>query len=180
LSPSRIKGIRNRGRNVRRNAIMDPLQIYILTLILGLILVGLELFVPGGVLGVIGGIFLIAAVMLGFQVFGPQGGIIHVIAMVIGVIVYTIVLLKYLPTSIIGRRFTLSRDLKQASAADPALKQLMDQTGTAHTDLRPGGIATIGTERVDVIADGGWISKDAKIRVIDVEGNRVVVQEIAS
>lgn len=176
----RIKGIRNLDPNERPESIMDLLQIYILALILGLILVGLELFVPGGILGVIGGALLIVAVILGFQVFGAQGGVIQAIAMLIGLVGYTIILLKYLPTSPIGRRFTLSKNLKESSAADPTLKQLMNQQGTAQTDLRPGGIATIGTERVDVMADGGWISKDAKVRVIEVEGNRVVVQEIAS
>jgi membrane-bound serine protease (ClpP class) len=56
---------------------------------------------------------------------------------------------------------------------------LVGQTGTAHTDLRPSGIATIGTRRVDVVTDGQWISSGAPVKVLEVEGNRVVVRKIA-
>ena len=157
---------------------METLHYYTLAMSLGLILVGLELFVPGGILGVTGAILLLAALVLGFEVFGSQGGMFHAMGMMVGVIVYAIILLKYLPHSPIGRRFTLARDLKTSSAADPSLEQLINQHGTAQTDLRPGGIATIGTARVDVIADGSWISKGAKVRVAQLEGNRVIVQEI--
>jgi len=42
---------------------MDPnLQWYIILVVAGLFLIGAEIFVPGGVLGVIGGLFLFAAV----------------------------------------------------------------------------------------------------------------------
>ena len=48
----------------------------------------------------------------------------------------------------------------------------------AYTNLRPSGKATIGDERVDVVTEGTMIDKDTPIRVIAVEGKRVVVREI--
>ena len=160
---------------------MHLIQWYILMVVLGLILFGLELFVPGGVLGVIGGILLFVALVLGFSpdVFGLQGGFISAIGLVLGLTVYSLLLLRYLPHSPLGRLFTLRSDMKDSSAAEPGLSELQGLEGTAETDLRPGGIALLGQRRVDVVADGDWVAKGTKVKVVEVEGNRVVVAELA-
>jgi membrane-bound serine protease (ClpP class) len=159
---------------------MDPLQWYILLVALGFFLFGLELFVPGGILGVIGGILLFIALVMGFSVFGAQGGFTSAGALVLGVTVFSFLLLQYLPKSPIGRLFTLKSDLKNASAAEPGLNELMGRRGSAETDLRPSGIVLFDQQRTDVVADGDWISRGAAVKVIEVEGNRVVVSEITS
>ena len=55
---------------------------------------------------------------------------------------------------------------------------MINQTGSAYTVLRPSGKATIGDQRVDVVTEGAMIDKGTPIRVVTVEGNRVVVREI--
>jgi membrane-bound serine protease (ClpP class) len=57
------------------------------------------------------------------------------------------------------------------------LSQLLNQTGSAYTDLRPSGKAVIGDDRVDVVTEGAFIEKDHPVRVVAVEGKRVVVRE---
>ena len=52
---------------------------------------------------------------------------------------------------------------------------LMGKTGTSVTVLRPSGIALIGGERVDVVTHGEFIDKDAPLRVVEIEGGRIVV-----
>lgn len=47
--------------------------------------------------------------------------------------------------------------------------------GTALTDLRPGGTGHFGGRRVDVYAEGEFIPRGAKIRVVRVEGYSVMV-----
>jgi membrane-bound serine protease (ClpP class) len=58
------------------------------------------------------------------------------------------------------------------------LSGLINQTGSAYTNLRPSGTAVIGNQRVDVVTEGAMIDKDTAVRVVAVEGNRVVVREI--
>ena len=41
--------------------------------------------------------------------------------------------------------------------------------------LRPSGLATIDDERIDVVTEGEVIQKDQPIKVIEIEGNRIVV-----
>jgi membrane-bound serine protease (ClpP class) len=50
-------------------------------------------------------------------------------------------------------------------------------TGTVTAMLRPVGRAMIGDKLVDVVSDGQWIEPDKTIRVVSVQGNRIVVEE---
>ena len=161
---------------------MEPLPLFILCLLLGLLLFGLELFVPGGILGTIGGIFLLSAIVLGFSpdIFGPQGGILSAALILIGICVYIGLIFRFLPHSPIGRAFTLSKDMKGIRSTKISENDLLGQTGTAHTDLRPSGIAIIDGRRVDVIAEGNWIHSGAHVIVLEAKGNRVVVREAQS
>lgn len=61
--------------------------LYLFLLVLGLILFGLEIFVPGGILGAIGGVLLIGAMIAGFspEVFGSNGGMLSAILILVGV-----------------------------------------------------------------------------------------------
>jgi len=158
---------------------MEPLTLFALLLILGLLLFGLELFVPGGILGAIGGMLLLSAIVIGFSpsVFGVRGGILSAVLILIGVCVYIGLVFYFLPRSPIGRAFTLSTDLKGISSSQISENDLLGQIGTAHTDLRPSGIAIIRGRRVDVMAEGNWIHSGAQVMVLEAKGNRVVVRE---
>jgi membrane-bound ClpP family serine protease len=52
---------------------------------------------------------------------------------------------------------------------------LVGRTGTAATVLRPTGTMAIEGERVDVVTEGEYLEEGAAIRVLYVQGNRVVV-----
>jgi membrane-bound serine protease (ClpP class) len=58
--------------------------------------------------------------------------------------------------------------------------ELLEKTGTALTPLRPAGTAVIDGKRVDVVTEGQMIERGTPVRVIAVEGMRVVVREFNS
>ncbi len=45
------------------------------------------------------------------------------------------------------------------------------------TGLHPIGVAEFDGQRIDVVSPGGWIDPGRKVRVIEVHGNRIVVDE---
>jgi membrane-bound serine protease (ClpP class) len=51
-------------------------------------------------------------------------------------------------------------------------------TGQTTTQLRPGGRAMIGDAEIDVETLGSWVDVGAPVRVIEVAGNRIVVEKI--
>lgn len=56
---------------------------------------------------------------------------------------------------------------------------LQGERGTTLTILRPSGKAQFGDRLVDVISDGPYIESGKHVQVIEVNGNRVVVREVA-
>jgi membrane-bound serine protease (ClpP class) len=52
---------------------------------------------------------------------------------------------------------------------------LIGKNGVATTTLRPAGKAKIEGKLVDVVTQGDFIEKGAQIRVLRLEGNRIVV-----
>ena len=67
-----------------------------------------------------------------------------------------------------------------ASAVSVGREALVGREGVALTTLRPSGAALIDDERVDVTADGEFIEKGTRIRVIEAEGPRIVVEVLHS
>jgi membrane-bound serine protease (ClpP class) len=153
-------------------------QLYITLVAAGLFLLGAEIFLPGGIIGVIGGLALLGAVIVGFLAFGMQGGLLSGIVIVLLSAVAIVVWAKLFPRTGVGRSLTLSQNGKLFKA--PAdLKELVGKEGTALTILRPSGMARIDGQRVDVVADGSHIAEGRTVKVTGVEGMRVVVREAA-
>jgi membrane-bound ClpP family serine protease len=91
--------------------------------------------------------------------------------LVIGVICW----LKFFPESRIAGRFISRRTVGELGVAKP---ELLHRTGVAITLLRPSGTAFINGKRVDVVTEGALIDQGASIKVVAVEGMRVVVREV--
>ena len=75
----------------------------------------------------------------------------------------------------LGRRLMLSHDAHEWKSSDVARQGLEGKEGVAHSTLRPAGTALIDGVRVDVVSRGEMIAVRTRIKVIAVEGNRVVV-----
>ncbi len=58
------------------------------------------------------------------------------------------------------------------------LEEMIGKEGIADTDLRPSGWIIIGDERIFVVTEGSFIEKDDKVKILSVDGNRVVVRKI--
>ena len=151
-------------------------QVFVITLIVGLILFGAEIFVPGGILGTLGAIALVAAIIAGFFAFPGYGGYVALgIIFLLGIAI--VLWIKLFPKSRIGKQMTVTKDLGSASAAEDGLNDLLGKSGTTSSDLRPSGFAMFDGRRVDVVTEGEMIDKGVSIKVVEVEGNRVVVAE---
>jgi membrane-bound serine protease (ClpP class) len=89
----------------------------------------------------------------------------------------------------IGKKLPKSRlldkiSLKNRSTVDKGYSSQSDKSGYLYqrgrtiTILRPAGTIRIGKERVDAVSNGAFIDRDVDVRVIKVEGTRVVVEPV--
>ena len=153
----------------------------------GLALLGVEIFVvPGfGVFGILGiggilaGIYLSLVGTLSTAVDYSQAALI-LSASVLIVLVSAWALARTLPknTRLVRSGIMLGedtgRDIGYISAA--VRSELVGTRGVALTDLRPAGVARFGDERVDVVAEEGWLASGTPIEVVRAEGYRHVVR----
>jgi membrane-bound serine protease (ClpP class) len=58
------------------------------------------------------------------------------------------------------------------------LNELLGKEGITLTVLRPAGTAEIEGNKIDVIAESEFLEKGIKIKVIKVDGIKVVVRQI--
>ncbi|MEO5802108.1 MAG: NfeD family protein [Verrucomicrobiota bacterium] len=151
------------------------MELVLTLIIVGAILLILETVLPGLVAGIIGFCCLIAAVYFAYTRLGAETGHWVFMGVAIMLVVGTICWLKYFPNSRFARPFVSKSAIGNIGAERP---DLLNQTGTAFTSLRPSGTALIDDKRVDVVTEGALIEKGTPIKVVAIEGLRVVVRAI--
>ncbi|OHB50649.1 MAG: hypothetical protein A2Y10_02180 [Planctomycetes bacterium GWF2_41_51] len=172
---------------------------------IGIILLSIEIFViPGfGVTGVVGIAFILVSI---FAILVPNrpdelpwpkydfddvqwrilsNGAWAFSIGFLGFVVLAYMLSKYLPKSgpLAGLVLEpaagggrIEADISAPPETEREIK--VGDEGIAVTILRPAGRARIGDSIVDVVAEGDYIQREQKVKIINIEGNRVVVRQI--
>jgi membrane-bound ClpP family serine protease len=169
----------------------------VLLFLLGLVMIGIEVFIlPGfGVTGISGILLVLAGLGLATVDRMPQtsqewvsfGQTLTTFGF--GLIVATaaaFTVARYLPNIPYANRLVLAppgekegvEDASAASGVGENLVALLGAVGTAATVLRPAGMARFGDAYVDVVTEGGFVPAGARVQVIEIEGTRVVVKEV--
>lgn len=150
----------------------------IVLLILGIGLIIAEFFVTGGILGLLGVGSIIGSLFLSGYDIGHMSlsiAIAFVVAVVAAVVLFRSIGLE----KGIFRRIVLqdrtSTELGYVSSV--SRMELMGLEGITVTPLRPAGTALLDGERIDVVSEGGFIEENKRVKVVNVEGMRVVVRE---
>ena len=154
------------------------MQLFIMLLIAGLMLIGAEVFIPGGVLGVAGAIALIVAAGIGFTIFPAGTAVVIAISMIVLVGAVIALWIKLFPHTGIGRQMTAMRDLKDAKGTEDNLADLVGKTGVTRSALRPAGFIEVENRRIDVVTQGEMIDSNTSVRITAVAGNRVIVETL--
>ena len=149
-------------------------------IVIGFILILIEIFlVPGfNIFGIFGLLMVALGIVFAYTKLSlATANFIMVLSLVAALI-----LVRFVVKSKTWRRIVLNdkqEKLKGFHASTADLAKLIGKRGNAYTPLRPAGIALIEDQKIDVMTEGDFIEKDSKVEVILVEGNRVVVREIA-
>lgn len=152
------------------------MTIAILLLALGLVLIVLELLFPTlGALGITAALCIIGAVAVAFA-HETRAGVWMLVASALSVPTAILVGLKLMTKSPARKVLvTPGYTFQDGAAVDVRDRSLAGKEGLAENLLRPSGTAMIDGRRVDVVTRGEPIEAGAKVKVLEVEGNRVVV-----
>lgn len=153
---------------------MDSLLIPIILFAIGALLIALEVFLPGGVLGAMGALAIVAGVVLCFF-FSVTAGVIAMIALVV---LGPAVGWAWVTNA---HRLPGSRSLFLSGTADPLPATPVNalrpgQIGVAISELRPGGTCEFDGERLEARSEEGIIPAGASVRVVAFEDGIATVR----
>ncbi|MEM6912064.1 MAG: NfeD family protein [Verrucomicrobiota bacterium] len=142
-------------------------MIFIIVLILlGLLLLGAEVILPGGIAGILGGICILVGM---FQIYAlPDLGFgwkVVLTALVLAAVMATLALgLKVFPKTPFAKWLTLQSTV--AKVDQKKAHALAGASGNAVTDLRPDGRARLNGRLVDVHSVAGFVAAETEVKVV--------------
>lgn len=153
----------------------------------GVVLILIEIFlIPGfGVVGALGGLTIMGGL---FMMLLPEhslpsdisaaswGFTIAVIGGLIGLYLMARVLVK----TEFWKKITLPLTEKSSEGYSTSigLEALVGKMGVAASDLRPSGWAVVGADKLFVVTEGEFVENGDDVKVLSVDGNRVVVRKV--
>lgn len=153
------------------------MTLIILLFTIGLILLAAEVLVPGGILGITGGVALFAGCVVSFIRLGASGGLIAVVIAMLAAFVVFYIQFKILPKTRIGKRFFLKREITATSTAlQDSARDLIGKAALSATVLSPSGYVTIDGKRYEAVSQSGQISPGTELEVIDANHFQLTVK----
>ena len=150
----------------------------IILFVFGVGLIIAEAFLPGGVAGLLGAAAVIGSIIM-------AGGNIAYYATAVVIALFLTSIFIIIMVKVFGKRMnffkrfilTDATDTESGYVSNVNRTELLNQEGITLTALRPAGTVKIGDEHLDVVAESGFVEKDVTVKVIKVEGSRIVVRE---
>ena len=167
---------------------MDPIMDYIMgwsapaliCLVLGLILMVCEMFTPGmGLPGLIGGLCLLGAIVL--RADSLTTALITLILILLPLMIAAGIIFRSFSGGVLSRSRIVLKDSingESTSLGDKKAQSLIGLEGKCVTDLRPVGVGEFSGRRLDIVSEGGFIQKGARVRITAIDGVRIMVKEI--
>jgi len=153
----------------------------ILCLLAGIVLLVIEMFMPGfGVVGGLGILCLIGSVILRADSVAAAMWMVVMVLVIVGILL--LIFLRSatkgaLSKSDIILKDRLEKDQGYMSTED--MEFFIGHQGVTLTVLRPAGMADFDGVKLDVVSDGEFIPELSDVEVVRVEGRRILVKKIA-
>lgn len=157
----------------------------ILMFLAGIVLLAVEIFViPGfGVVGILGIVMMVTSLFLALggsfstMTYDSLALPLYTLAAsFVGLAIMISLMVRYLPSSSAFSHLVLQTPASSTSHEVAETRDLLGSEGRALTTLRPAGVALLRDERCDVITEGEYIAAGEAVRVVRVEGRKVVVR----
>ena len=145
----------------------------------GVIFIIIEILTP--TIGLLAGIGVVAIL---YSLILAMGGDINAIYMmaislILAIIIFAVIL-KKLPSSRLWKKLILTNtsSTEQGYVSSMDYSKYLNKEGVVLSELRPSGSVEIDGVPVDVVSEGKFISKGEKVRVVKIEGVRIIVRRV--
>lgn len=147
----------------------------LLCLLMGMGLIVVEVFLPGFGLPGISGIILVA---VGIVIAALNYSAVTAVGILLVLIAVLAVLISFVLRHVAnggGDSKLFLRDAQEMGDGED-MKVLIGRSGVAKSMLRPAGIGDFDGVRLNVVTEGSYVETGKPIKIVGVEGNRIVVR----
>lgn len=143
----------------------------------GALLLAAEVFLPGGIAGIIGGCALLLGSILAFVDYGAGVGSLATLAalVLVGLMIYVEVV--WLPRSRLGRGLVVDATISGQSQPPPASAEVIGQPAIALTTLAPSGFIEVAGKRYEAFCRSGMVARGTTLKVVGLDNFRLIVSE---
>jgi membrane-bound serine protease (ClpP class) len=143
----------------------------------GMALILAEFIVPGGICGLVGAILVIVSGGIGLHAY-PEWTSFIIAGELLGAVLSIVFGMTILTRTNAAKRLVLETSQMEEDGYTNAITDgsLVGRTAVVLTALRPAGTVQLDGRRIDAVSNGMFIDKDAEVRIVEVHGNRVVVE----
>lgn len=156
---------------------MEPIVLYFSLLMAGFVLIGMEIFIPGGIIGIFGSVAWISAAVVGWRNFPDPWNMISAFSLLIVGLLTFVIWIRYFPKSRVGKSLSLSESTA-AYKSHNVTDLPVGTVGEAVSTLRPSGIAKFDGKRLDVVADGEWIEDGETVKISSISNGHISVVKV--
>ncbi len=143
--------------------------------LIGLFLIYLEFFVPGGILGALGGLAYAASLII--FVWVSQSSITSLIYIIL-MILLLIATVKFSLWKVKQKPALFAKEEQSGYFASSYDKELIGKEGTALTNLNLSGHILVEGERYQAVSESSYIKKGESIKITGGEGARYTVRRL--
>jgi membrane-bound ClpP family serine protease len=145
--------------------------------LLGVLMLSLEIFLPGGILGALGGVVMIVAIVFAFRDHGTLGG---AVALAVGLVLGSAALIGefvILPRTRLGKGMFLATSITGVATDAPDAKALVGKTCEAATILAPSGVVLLDGRKHEAFCRDGFAERGARLVVHGADNFRLIVSK---
>jgi len=143
--------------------------------LLSLILIYLEFFVPGAILGILGGVGFCLSILL---FVWESATLWQIITFMVAITVLLVLTIKMALWKLKQKPAMFAKEEQSGYLASEFDKELIGKSGEALTDLKPSGHIKVEGKRHQAVSESLYIKKGESVKIIAGEGARLIVRKL--
>jgi membrane-bound ClpP family serine protease len=151
------------------------MNLIVLLFLLALVFLFFEVFTPGSVFGILGGLTLIGGVTIAFMHYGFTGGLVSAVSAVTAVSVTLYGELVWLPKTRFAQNLAIRATTDATSRSPIRPEEVVGKTAEALTTLAPSGYVLVEGRRYEAYSQCGHVQSGERLRVTGLNNFQLIV-----
>ena len=154
------------------------MTVIVLLFIVGVVLIGSEVFLPGGIIGAVGGAMMIGGIVVSYTDYGALGAFVSTVIAITLLVIALFFEFRVLPKTAMGKRLFMSGSVQDSTKYSSADDDVIGKICHTVTALSPTGFVLLDGKKLEAASKSGFIEKNEEVKVTGKDNFRIIVSKI--